>query len=303
MLPCLLISAKRHTTYRKHVKLLQNIQPAYFWPLLGVRWHDRVSSVEVLRRANVPSSKALLIRRQRRWVVHSVSTERSRLPKAAFYSELKHGTRPVGPPLLRYEVCLEQNLKLAHLDTDTWGADGTDRLRWRTRTRRVLNTVDAVKAYSSTGTQSRGSKPAQQYHATHNPVLTVAECIVTLVRSLATLNLCLSIWFGKVSSIILWACGCKNVLWRHVQVWGVIYRWIRAVASCCPEDNRKIVLAGVEGSYFGLVKVILSHKVGEFITFLKEWLTDIRTFQNILRRHFERLIPKNLTSEYSRSVY
>ena len=75
-----------------------------------------------------------------------VRMEDHRLPKAIFYGELQHGSRPLGRPLLRFKDCLKQNLKLSEISLDTWESDASDSARWRSLTHTALPSIDKLRA-------------------------------------------------------------------------------------------------------------------------------------------------------------
>ena len=58
---------------------------------MGISWKDRVSNIEVLRRANMPSVEAMLVKNQLRWAGHLVRMDSHRIPSQVFYGELMYG--------------------------------------------------------------------------------------------------------------------------------------------------------------------------------------------------------------------
>ena len=70
--------------------------------------------------------------------------ERPRLPKAVFYSELKHPTRPVFWPILRYKECLKQNLSHNALSSLVTGS-----LHWLTKLMELDMSWNPLKSFES----------------------------------------------------------------------------------------------------------------------------------------------------------
>ena len=70
ILPALLYSTECMTLYRTHIKKITRTQLRHLRQILGIHWQDRVSDVEVLRRANTPSAEALITASQLRWAGH-----------------------------------------------------------------------------------------------------------------------------------------------------------------------------------------------------------------------------------------
>lgn len=68
-----------------HVKCLRSI--------LRIKWQDRVTNADVLRRARTYSMGALLIKGQLRGCSHVQRIDECRLPRNVFYSELSSGKR------------------------------------------------------------------------------------------------------------------------------------------------------------------------------------------------------------------
>ena len=96
-----------------------------------IRWQDKVPNTEVLTRCHTTGIEADLIRSQLRWCGHLIRMPDSRLPKAAFYSELKSGNRRLGRPLMRFKDSLKANLKVCSIDPKKWEELALNRPQWR----------------------------------------------------------------------------------------------------------------------------------------------------------------------------
>ena len=70
--------------------------------ILRIHWSEKVTNVEVLARAKVPTLSETLQKRRLRWLGHVRRMNDSRLPKAALYGQLTQGSRKPGRPLLRF---------------------------------------------------------------------------------------------------------------------------------------------------------------------------------------------------------
>ena len=95
--------------------------------MLKLQWSDKISNMEVLRRAGMPSVEALITKLQLIWTGHVVRMEENRLPKILLYGELRGGRRSVGGQKLRYKDVMKRQLKKIECDVNTWERDTKDR--------------------------------------------------------------------------------------------------------------------------------------------------------------------------------
>ena len=65
-------------------------------------------NVEVLKRAGLPSLKAILIQMNLKWLGHVERMDHNRLPRQLLYSQLKEGRRNQGTPRLRFKDMFDQ---------------------------------------------------------------------------------------------------------------------------------------------------------------------------------------------------
>ena len=131
VLPALLYSAETYTLYREHITKLEAVQQRHLRRIMKIKWSDRVSNVEVLRRAGLDSIEATLATMQLRWTGHVVRMENDRIPKQLFYGELEEGKRRVGGQKLRYKDVVKRHLKAANIDVNSWEELAADRISWR----------------------------------------------------------------------------------------------------------------------------------------------------------------------------
>ena len=131
VLPSLLYGSETWTTYRRHVRALEQFHQRCLRQIMGIKWQDRATNTSVLNRAGLTSIETMLMKNQLRWVGHIVRMGDSRLPKQVFYSELSDGVRRRGRPLLRYKDTLKEKLNLCNLPLATWEASALNRSLWR----------------------------------------------------------------------------------------------------------------------------------------------------------------------------
>ncbi|KAL6487614.1 hypothetical protein MHYP_G00042400 [Metynnis hypsauchen] len=91
MLTSLLYGCETWTLYRKHVKLLESFHMRSLRSILGIRWQDRVTNLEVLNRAESTSIEVMILKAQLRWTGHIIRMEPYRIPRQLLYGELSTG--------------------------------------------------------------------------------------------------------------------------------------------------------------------------------------------------------------------
>ena len=112
IVPILLYRAETWVLYRTQIRLLEWFHQCCLRSILGIKWIDRVSNEEVLKRASLPSIESILLQVQLRWAgnVTRMELEDVRIPKAVFFSELQEGKRNRGAPRKRYKDQLKRQL-------------------------------------------------------------------------------------------------------------------------------------------------------------------------------------------------
>ena len=63
--------------YRKHVRQLERFHVRSLRSLVGIKWQDRVTDLEVLARTGLVSIKAMLIKAQLHWTDHMIRMDSS----------------------------------------------------------------------------------------------------------------------------------------------------------------------------------------------------------------------------------
>ena len=102
----LLYGSETWTTYARQERRLNTFHLRSIRRILGISWQDKVSNVEVLSCASLPSMYTLLKQRRLRWLGHVHRMNDGRIPKDILYGELCSGKKSAGRPQLRYkDVC------------------------------------------------------------------------------------------------------------------------------------------------------------------------------------------------------
>ena len=70
VLSCLLYGAEAWTIYRTQVKKLNTFMMRQLRDIMSVKWYDKITNEEILRRANLLCMANILIERNLRWVGH-----------------------------------------------------------------------------------------------------------------------------------------------------------------------------------------------------------------------------------------
>lgn len=127
----LLYGAETWTIYRSQVKKLHAFMMRQLRKIMNIKWQDKITNVEVLERAGLPSMEDLLIRKNLRWTGHLLRMESNRLPKQILYSQLYEGVRKRGRPRLRFKDTIKRNLKQRSIDPCQLNILAKERNQWR----------------------------------------------------------------------------------------------------------------------------------------------------------------------------
>ncbi|KAK3885538.1 hypothetical protein Pcinc_010279 [Petrolisthes cinctipes] len=98
ILTSLLYGCETWTLYRKHTKQLEHFHIRSLRSIMGIKWQDRVTNLEVLDRASLISIETMVLKAQLRWTGHVIRMEPFRLTLQLLYGELRQGQRPRGRP-------------------------------------------------------------------------------------------------------------------------------------------------------------------------------------------------------------
>ena len=113
--------------------------------LLGITWQDRVTNIDVLARAGLPSMFSILTTRRLRWLGHTIRMDDGRIPKDLLFGELATGGRPIGRPTLRYKDVCKRNLKAGLFNPPQLEAAALDRNCWRATTKNIVNREEEAR--------------------------------------------------------------------------------------------------------------------------------------------------------------
>ncbi|ROT82725.1 putative RNA-directed DNA polymerase from mobile element jockey-like [Penaeus vannamei] len=130
VLSTLLYCCETWTTYRRHIKQLEQFHQRCLQKICNIKWQDRVSNLQILEKCDLPSIECLIIKCQLRWTGHVIRMEDSRIPKMLLYGQLKEGHRDQGRPFKMYKDTLKVNLKRCNFDVNSWEATASDRALW-----------------------------------------------------------------------------------------------------------------------------------------------------------------------------
>ena len=172
VLTSLLYGCETWTCYRRHIKKLDQFHLRCLRRLLGIKWEDRVTNQEVLRRAATPGIEAMIMQAQLRWTGHVIRMEDSRLPKQLFFSELARGTRKQGGQVKRYKDNLKQSLRTCNVPVTGWESLAGNRAAWRQATHK------GVKDFEDQRLASLDAKRQARKERRANPAAAVVcpEC-------------------------------------------------------------------------------------------------------------------------------
>ena len=131
VLSTLLYGSETWVVYARQEKRLNTFHQRNLRRIMGIRWQDKITNSEVLRRAEITSINGLLTQRRMRWLGHVGRMEDGRIPKDVLYGELSSGSRSVGRPLLRYKDVCKRDLVGAGIDFRELERNVADRANWR----------------------------------------------------------------------------------------------------------------------------------------------------------------------------
>ena len=150
VLPSLLYGCETWTVYSRHSKQLNAFHVRCLRTLLHVKWQDKVPDSEILRRSEMESIHATLLRTQLRWAGHVCRMDDSRLHKRLLYGELTAGKRHLGRPKLRYKDTLKRSLKDCNIPCCTWDHDcAKDRDAWLSTIKSALKKWEGKRLSAS----------------------------------------------------------------------------------------------------------------------------------------------------------
>ena len=127
VLSTLLYGTETWPVYRYQVRKLHSFMMRHLRSIMGITWQDKVTNVDILNRAGLPSMEDILIEKGLRWLGHVHRMENNRLPRQLLYSQLSEGLRNRGRPKLRFKDAMKRNMKARNIEPCSWQQIAEDR--------------------------------------------------------------------------------------------------------------------------------------------------------------------------------
>ena len=160
VLTSLLYGCEAWTVYQRHLKQLEKFHQRALRSILGIKWQDKVTNVEVLERANSVSIEVTLLKSRLRWSGHVIRMDDDRIPKQLLFGELAQGHRNRGRPCKRFKDTLKDNLKWCGVKPTELVRTAQDRLQWRALIRRASASLEEERRYQAQATRERRHRAA-----------------------------------------------------------------------------------------------------------------------------------------------
>ncbi|XP_076055170.1 uncharacterized protein LOC143033564 [Oratosquilla oratoria] len=137
----LLYGSEIWTTYRRHIRTLENFHTRCLQRIPGISWKDRMTYDELYHRTQKSSIETLLAQRHLHWVGHTIRMPENRLPRQMLYGQLSSGSRSVGGPKKRYKDHCKDLLINCNINPNELETLAVDRQTWRTVCTSGTNTL------------------------------------------------------------------------------------------------------------------------------------------------------------------
>jgi len=128
VLSSLLYGAETWTVYRSQVNKRHAFMMRRLRSIMKIKWRNRVTNMEILKRAGLPSMEDLLIRK-------TLALDRTPSENAdrssAEADPLPSGERRRGRPRLWNKDTIKRNLKKREIETNSWTSRARQRDAWR----------------------------------------------------------------------------------------------------------------------------------------------------------------------------
>ena len=131
VLSTLLYGCESWAIYATQEKRLNTFHMRCLRRILNIKWDDRVTNNEVLKRTGTDSLYSILKLRRLRWLGHVHRMQDGRIPKDLLYGELATGKRPQGRPRQCFRNVCKADLRETGIDVDSWEQLATNRDSWR----------------------------------------------------------------------------------------------------------------------------------------------------------------------------
>ena len=145
VLSTLLYGSESWTLYTHQERRLSAFHLRCLRRLLGITWQDRVTNIDVLARAGLPSMFSILTTRRMRWLGHVIRMDDGRIPKDLLFGELATGKRPTGRPALRYKDVCKRDLKVGNFNPSNLETTAADRKCWRAKTKEIVKAGEEAR--------------------------------------------------------------------------------------------------------------------------------------------------------------
>ena len=123
----LLYGAETWTVYRVQVKKLHAHMMRHLRAIMNISWKDKITNIEVMKQAGLPSMEDMLIQMNLRWLGHVERMDHQRLPRQLLYSQLCKSKRNVGRPRLTFKATVKRNLEKLDIERSSWQQEAKDR--------------------------------------------------------------------------------------------------------------------------------------------------------------------------------
>ena len=145
VLPSLLYGCETWTLYRRHIKKLELFHMRAVRSILGIRWQDHITNLEVLDQAKSTSIKTTIIKAQLWYVGHVIQMEECRMLRRLMYRELQAGKRNQSRPKLQYKDTVKANLQWCHINSRDPEGYAMDRPKWQGSVHRAAASFEVAR--------------------------------------------------------------------------------------------------------------------------------------------------------------
>ena len=126
-----LYGAEMWTVYRVQVKKLHANMMRHLQAIMNISWKDKITNIEVLKWAGLPSIKDMLIQMYLRWLGYVARMDHQRLPRQLLYSQLCKGKCNRSRPRIRFKDTVKRNLKKLDIERGSWQRKAKDIAVWK----------------------------------------------------------------------------------------------------------------------------------------------------------------------------
>jgi hypothetical protein len=194
------------TSYSRQEKRLNTFHLHNLRKILNIRWHDRISNTEVLKRAKSTSIMGTLSTRRLRWLGHIRRMDNNRILKQVLFGKLFEGKRRRGRPLLRYKDKCKASLKDFSIDHNNLEKLANDRVTWKQTIRAGAKSFEENFGNKIEEKKRKRKNQAQGYALDHQ------ESNKELLRIQQPVDLCPSAQQGAKTRHAVMQIGCYR---RH----------------------------------------------------------------------------------------